>query len=101
MKLMKVYRQCVNSPKPITELCRRDSLNGFMMSVVMCFVDDSVKMSNFLEINDDVEDNVEFLRAYEKKSDEIYDDFLKYHTMDCGDYYITVYEDDEEVNRPN
>ena len=39
MKLMKVYRQCVNSPK--------------------------------------------------------------YHTMDCGDYYITVYEDDEEVNRPN
>lgn len=47
MKLMKVYRQCVNSPKPITELCRRDSLNGFMLSVVMSFVDDSVEMSDF------------------------------------------------------
>lgn len=100
MKLMKVYRQCVYSPEPITELCRRDTLNSFMMSVVMSFVDDSVEMSNFLETND-IDDNVEFLQAYEKKSDEIYDDFLKYHTMDCGDYYITVYEDDEDVNRPN
>lgn len=100
MKLMKVYRQCVNSPKPITELCRRDSLNGFMMSVVMSLVDDSVEMSDFLETND-IEDNAEFLQAYEKKSDEIYDNFLKYHTMDCGDYYIIACEDDEEVNRPN
>ena len=48
-----------------------------------------------------IDDNAEFLQAYEKKSDEIYDNFLKYHTMDCGDYYITVYEDDEDVNRPN
>mgnify|MGYP001772453572 CR=1 FL=1 len=100
MKLMKVYRQCVNSPKPITELCRRDTLNSFMMSVVMSLVDDSVEMSDFLETND-IEDNAEFLQAYEKKSDEIYDNFLKYHTMDCGDYYIVACEDDEEVNRPN
>lgn len=36
-----------------------------------------------------------------KKSDEIWADFMKYHKMDCGDYYIAVYEDDEDVYRPN
>ena len=62
MKLMRVFRQCVYSPKPITELCRRDNLNGFMMSVVMSFVDDSVEMSDFLETND-IDDNAEFLQG--------------------------------------
>lgn len=100
MKLMRIFRQCVYSSKPIKEICRRDTINGYMMSVVMSFVDDSVEMSDFLETND-IDDNAEFLQAYEKKADEIYDDFLKYRIMDCGDYYIAVYEDDEDVNRPN
>ena len=56
---------------------------------------------DFSRVSVHIDDNAEFLQAYEKKSDEIYDNFLKYHTMDCGDYYITVYEDDEDVNRPN
>lgn len=100
MKLMRIFRQCVYSSKPIKEICRRDTIDDYMMSVVMSFVDDSVEMSDFLETND-IDDNAEFLQAYEKKADEIYDDFLKYRIMDCGDYYIAVYEDDEDVNRPN
>ena len=100
MKLMKVYRQCVYSPKPIREICRRDTIDDYMKSIVMEYVDDSMDMEDFIATND-IEDENEFYKAYEQKSDKIWADFLKYCIMDCGDYYISVYEDDEDVNRPN
>ena len=100
MKLMRVFRQCVYSSKPITEICRRDAIDDYMKSKVMAYVDDSMDMEDFMTTND-IEDEDELYKAYEKKSDEIWADFMKYHTMDCGDYYITVYEDDEDVHRPN
>ena len=98
MKLMRVFRQCAYSSKPIKEMCRRDTIDDYMKSIVMEYVDDSMDMEDFMTTND-IEDEDEFYKAYEKKSDEIWDDFLKHHTMDCGDYYITVYEDDEDVHR--
>lgn len=100
MKLMRIFRQCVYSSKPIREICRRDTIDDYMKSIVMEYVDDSMDMEDFMTTND-IEDEDEFYKAYEQKSDKIWADFLKYRMMDCGDYYIAVYEDDEEVNRPN
>ena len=100
MKLMRIFRQCVYSSKPIREICRRDTVDGYMKSIVMKYVDDSMDMEDFMTTND-IEDEDEFYKAYEQKSDKIWADFLKYCIMDCGDYYISVYEDDEDVNRPN
>ena len=100
MKLMRIFRQCVYSSKPIREICRRDTIDDYMKSIVMKYVDDSMDMEDFMATND-IEDEDEFYKAYEQKSDKIWADFLKYRMMDCGDYYIAVYEDDEDVNRPN
>lgn len=100
MKLMRIFRQCVYSSKPIREICRRDTIDDYMKSIVMEYVDDSMDMEDFMTTND-IEDENEFYKAYEQKSDKIWADFLKYRMMDCGDYYIAVYEDDEDVNRPN
>lgn len=100
MKLMRIFRQCVYSSKPIREICRRDTIDDYMKSIVMEYVDDSMDMEDFMTTND-IEDENEFYKAYEQKSDKIWADFLKYRIMDCGDYYIAVYEDDEDVNRPN
>lgn len=100
MKLMRIFRQCVYSSKPIREICRRDTIDDYMKSIVMKYVDDSMDMEDFMTTNN-IEDEDEFYKAYEQKSDKIWADFLKYRMMDCGDYYIAVYEDDEDVNRPN
>ena len=100
MKLMRIFRQCVYSSKPIREICRRDTIDDYMKSIVMEYVDDSMDMEDFMTTND-IEDEDEFYKAHEQKSDKIWADFLKYRMMDCGDYYIVVYEDDEDVNRPN
>ena len=100
MKLMRIFRQCVYSSKPIREICRRDTIDDYMKSIVMKYVDDSMDMEDFMTTND-IEDEDEFYKAYEQKSDKIWANFLKYRMMDCGDYYIAVYEDDEDVNRPN
>ena len=100
MKLMRIFRQCVYSSKPIREICRRDTIDDYMKSIVMKYVDDSMDMEDFMTTND-IEDEDEFYKAYEQKSDKIWADFLKYRMMDCGDYYIAVYKDDEDVNRPN
>ena len=100
MKLMRIFRQCVYSSKPIREICRRDTIDDYMKSIVMKYVDDSMDMEDFMTTND-IEDEDEFYKANEQKSDKIWADFLKYRMMDCGDYCIAVYEDDEDVYRPN
>ena len=100
MKLMRIFRQCVYSSKPIKEICRRVTIDDYMKSIVMKYVDDSMDMEDFMTTND-IEDEDEFYKAYEQKSDKIWANFLKYRMMDCGDYYIAVYKDDEDVNRPN
>ena len=44
MKLMRIFRQCVYSSKPIREICRRDTIDDYMKSIVLEYVDDSVDM---------------------------------------------------------